>query len=59
LSIDNGSKVWAEEILKRADNKNREETSKIAIKTLKEKGYSAKGEAEKLLNYYKTAIFGK
>ncbi len=58
LSIDKGSKIWAEEILKRADNKNREETSAIAIKTLKEKGYSAKDEAEKLLMFYKECHFG-
>lgn len=59
LSIDKGSRIWAEEILKRADNKNREEASDVAIKNLKEKGYSAKDEAEKLLNFYKYAVKGE
>jgi glycosyltransferase involved in cell wall biosynthesis len=59
LSIDNGSEIWAEEILKRKDKEERKEASEVAIKTLKEKGYSAEDEAEKLLKFYKNAVKSK
>lgn len=59
LSIDSERKVWAEEILKHTSGQNREAASKLAIETLKEKGYSAKDEAEKLLKFYNDAVLSK
>ena len=56
LPINNGGKIWAEEILRRTGAQGREETSADSIESLKGKGYSAKDEAKKLLEIYKTAV---
>ena len=56
LPLEKGAKVWADEILKRIDSKDRKENSESATKALTDKGYSVNNEAEKLLEFYKNAI---
>lgn len=56
LSLNQGAKVWAEEIMKYQDCANRQAVSENAANILTEKGYSIETEAGKLLSFYKNAV---